>query len=98
MTRKITLSVNNEPVEIDYFVQGVIDHTACGMVSSLEGVIDIENLEISVEEGRTAIYVNGSSIPINDFVNDLVRNTLLGMVSTLKGVSDVKRLRLNVQR
>ncbi|MCF8129032.1 MAG: hypothetical protein K9N10_11000 [Deltaproteobacteria bacterium] len=98
MTRKITLSVNNAPVEIDYFVEGFIDHTACGMVSSLEGVIEIEDLEISVEEERTGIRLNGAPLPINDFVNDLVRNTLLGMVSTLKGVSHVNQLHLNIQR
>ncbi|HKI48532.1 MAG TPA: hypothetical protein VKA69_04350 [Desulfobacteria bacterium] len=98
MTRKIKLSVNNSPVEIDYFMQGFIDHTACGMVSSLEGVVEIEDLEISVEGERTAIHLNKTPLPINDFVSDLVRNTLIGMVSTLKGVSDVDQLRLNVQR
>ncbi|MGM0428015.1 MAG: hypothetical protein ACQEQ7_12355 [Thermodesulfobacteriota bacterium] len=98
MTRKIRLSVNNTPVEIDYFIQNFLDHTITGMVSSLEGVMDIREVEVSIEGTQTTILLNGTSLPINDFVNDLFRNTLLGMVSTLKGVPEIKQLTVGVQR
>ncbi|MFO7986657.1 MAG: hypothetical protein R6U38_12405 [Desulfatiglandaceae bacterium] len=98
MTRKIRLSVNNTPVEIDYFIQNFLDHTITGMVSSLEGVMDIREVEVSIEGIQTTILLNGSSLHINDFVNDLFRNTLLGMVSTLKGVPEIKQLTVDVQR
>lgn len=97
MTRRITLAVNSLPVETDYFVQNFFDHTVSGMVSSLEGVMEIRDLKVSVEEGRTTILLNGVSLPINGFVNDLFRNTLLGLVSTLKGVSDIRQLTLGIQ-
>ncbi|MCF8084427.1 MAG: hypothetical protein K9M96_15150 [Deltaproteobacteria bacterium] len=98
MTRKIRLSVNDAPVEIDYFIQNFLDHTITGMVSSLEGVMDIREVEVSIEGTQTTILLNGRSLPINDFVNDLFRNTLLGMVSTLKGVPEIKQLTVDVQR
>ncbi|MFZ0451084.1 MAG: hypothetical protein WAL98_17745 [Desulfatiglandaceae bacterium] len=98
MTRKIDLSVNNTTVEIDHFVQNFFDHTVAGMVSSLEGLMDISELEVSIEGIRTTILLNGAPLPINHFVNDLFRNTLLGMVSTLKGVSEIKQLTINIQR
>ena len=97
MTRKLTLWVNSSPVEIDYFVQNFLDHTVTGMVSSLEGVMEIRELDISVQEGQTSILLNGVSLPINDFVNELFRNTLSGLVSTLKGISDVRELMLGIQ-
>lgn len=97
MTKKITLSVNGTPIEIDYFVQNFLDHTVAGMVSSLEGVKEIRELEITLEEGRTTIICNGSSLPLNDFVNDLFRNTLVGLVSSLKGVPAIRQLTLGIQ-
>lgn len=97
MTRKLTLWVNSSPVEIDYFVQNFLDHTVTGMVSSLEGVMEIRELDISVQEGQTSILLNGVSLPINDFVNELFRNTLSGLVSTLNGISDVRELMLGIQ-
>jgi hypothetical protein len=98
MTRKIVLSVNNTPVEIDYFVQNFLDHTVSGMVSSLEGVMEIREIDVTMKGDRITIVLNGDLLPINDFVNDIFRNTLLGMLSTLKGVSDIHQLTLGIQR
>ncbi len=98
MTRKIRLSINKTPLELDYFVQNFLDHTVTGMVSSLEGVMEIRELDISLENGQTTLLLNGVSLPINDFVNDLFRNTLLGLISTLKGVSEIRQLTLGIQR
>lgn len=98
MTRKIMLSINNIPIELDYFVQNFLDHTVAGMVSSLEGVVEIRDLDISLENDQTTILLNGVSLPINAFVNDLFRNTLFGLLSTLKGVSDIRQMALGIQR
>ncbi len=98
MTRKITLSINRTPIEIDYFVQNFLDHTVVGMVSSLEGVGDIHELEVLMEGREVKILLNGDSLPVNEFVSDLFSNTLLGLVSTLKGAHDVKHLTIRVQR
>ena len=57
MTRKLTLWVNSSPVEIDYFVQNFLGHTVTGMVSSLEGVMEIRELDISVEEGTISFAI-----------------------------------------
>ena len=98
MTRKITLSVNNAPVEIDYFVQRFLDHTVAGMVSSLEGVKEIKDVDVSVAGEQAAIVLNGDALPINPFVNDLFCNTLRGMLSTLKGVEEIEQLKISIQR
>ena len=45
MTRRINLSVNEVPVEIDYFVQGFIDHTVAGMIAALEGTGEITAMQ-----------------------------------------------------
>ena len=39
MTRQVSLLVNDQPVELDYFVQGFIDHTIGGMLVSLKWLI-----------------------------------------------------------
>jgi hypothetical protein len=98
MTRKITLLVNNTPVEIDYFVQNFLDHTIVGMVSSLEGVKEIRDLEVFIEEAQTRLLVNGSVLPTNEFVNDLFRKTLLGLLSALKNIPEIRQLTLGIQR
>ena len=98
MTRKITLMVNSSPVETDYFVERFLEHTVVGMVRSLEGVPEIHELNVSVEEGQTTVLVNGGSIPVNEFVNDLFSHTLRGMISTLKGVDEIRTLTIGIQR
>ena len=99
MTRQISLSVNDVPVELDYFVQEYIDHVAGGIVGSLKDTGEIETLEISLDnEGQVAINLNGADVPLKYFPNDIIRSTILGMVSTLKGVGEVDRLKINISR
>lgn len=45
MTRRISLDVNDCPIEMDYFVQGFLDHTVYGMISSLEEAISACQVE-----------------------------------------------------
>jgi hypothetical protein len=98
MTRIITLSVNDLPVEIDYFVQGFIDHTASGMISSLEGTGTIKTLNISIEKESVSIILNNAIVPVNPFVSKLVRGTIVGLASSLKGVSEINKVNLNIRR
>ena len=98
MTRRISLSVNDIPVEIDYFVQGLIDHTVGGMVSALERIGEIKHLVVSLEGKKVAIILNDTVLSINPFVNDIIRNTIIGMVSSLKEVNQINKLTITIGR
>jgi hypothetical protein len=98
MTRHISLIVNDSPIEMDYFVQGFVDHTVYGMVSSLEGIKEIHDIEIKIDGSDTKISINGNPVPLNDFVSTIVSSTMRGMVSTLKGVEKTGRIQVTIER
>ena len=99
MTRAVRLSVNDAPISLDYFIQGFIDHTAGGIVASLEGGGEIISLELSIDEARqVTLNVNNASIPLNPFVQEVIKNTLMGLVSSLKGVSEINKLAISITR
>ena len=81
-----------------FTIQNFLDHTVVGMVSSLEGVKEIRDLEVSVEGARTKISLNGSYLPTNEFVDDLFRKTLLGLLSALKDIPEISQLSFGIQR
>ena len=84
-SRQVSLSVNDVPIALDYFVEGFIDHTIGGILSALEGIGEIKTLDISIEADKVTINLNNAVVPINPFVNKIIRNTIVGMVSSLKG-------------
>jgi len=92
MTVEISLTVNDTPIQEDYFVQSFIDHTVSGMIEALEGTGEIKDLNLSIDGDKVTINLNGVAVPINDFVSKIIRSTIIGMVSVLKGVGDVKKL------
>ena len=98
MTRQVSLSVNDQPVELDYFVQGFIDHTISGMLASLEGTGEIEKVKVSIEGDKVAIQLNNALVPANPFVQKITRNTVAGMVSSLKGVGEINKVNISIQR
>ncbi len=99
MTRQVSLSVNDVPINLDYFVQDYVDHVVGGIVASLKDTGEIENLVLSIDnEGQVAINLNGADVPLSYFPNEIIRSTILGMVSTLKGVGEVNRLELTISR
>ena len=99
MARQISLSVNDSPIPVDYFVEGFIDHVVGGMLAALEGTGEIETLDLSIEEdGQVIIILNNDRVPIKPFVIEIIRSTIVGMVSPLKGVSGVKTLKLAITR
>lgn len=98
MTREVSLSVKGQPITLDYFVQGFIDHTIGGMLTSLEGVGTIQRVELSIEGDNVTVNLNGAHLPTNPFVSRIIRNTVRGMVSSLKGVSEAGSVEVVVQR
>jgi hypothetical protein len=97
-TRQINLSVNDVSIEIDYFVQGFIDHVMGGILASLEGTGEIKTLDVSIEGDEVRINLNGAVVPINPFVNKIIGNTVTGMASSLKGVSDINNMKISIRR
>jgi len=99
MTRGVRLSVNDVPINLDYFVEGFIDHVVGGILASLKDTGEIENLELSIDnDSQVAISLNGNAVPLKYFPNEIIISTILGMVSTLKGVDEVNRLQISIKR
>ena len=98
MTKQVSLSVNGEPISLDYFVMGFIHHVTVGMLAGLSGTGEIGTLNLSIDEGgQVRIDLNNAQVPINDFVSKIIRNTVTGMVSTLKGVDEIKSLTIAIK-
>lgn len=91
------LRVNNEPVELNAFVEEFLARTAVGAASSLKGVADVQILQLYLERGDVSVVVNGEDISLTPFPNDIIASTLIGLVSSLKGVSKVESLKVFVK-
>jgi hypothetical protein len=100
VTRQISLSVNNKPVKLDYFVEGYVDHVVGGIIASLKDTGEIKALELSIDnEGQVKINLNGTDVPLGYFPVEIIRNTITGMAATLKGVDKgIDRLELKISR
>jgi hypothetical protein len=98
MTREVSLLVNGQPIALDYFVQGFIDRTVCGMLASLEEVGTIQGVEVSIEGADVTVSLNNAQLTINPFVSRIIRNTTIGMVSSLKGVDKLDSVAVVIQR
>ena len=100
MARKVSLSVNNMPIDLDYFVTEYLDCVAGGIISSLHDTGEIEELLITLDNtGDIKITLNNSDIPLKEFPIEIIRSTLLGMIAPLKGVeSEVYNLELSIKK
>ncbi len=100
MARKTSLSVNNNPIELDYFVEGFVYHIATGILGSLKGTGAIKKLELDVDsDGQVTITLNGADVSLSYFPVQIIRSTLAGMVSNLKGVDkEMSTLSLRVSQ
>jgi len=98
VSREIRLSVNNMPIELDYFVAGYIDHVVGGILASLKDTGDIKNLELTIDnEGLVEINLNGAEVPLSYFPTELIKSTIVGVVIPLKGVSgSIESLELKI--
>ncbi len=100
MTRKISLSVNDTPINLDYFVAGYLDHVTGGIIASLKGASEIKNLELNIDgDGIVTVNLNGADIPLNFFATEIVKSTVTGIVAPLKGVEGpITKLELKIDR
>jgi hypothetical protein len=100
VTREISLSVNNAPIALDYFVAGYIDHVVGGIVASLKGTGEMKKLELTIDnDGVVAINLNGADVPLNYFTTEIVKSTVEGIVTPLKGVTGgITSLELKIAR
>ena len=90
MTKQISLSVNNIPIKLDYFVESYIDHVVGGIIGSLNDTGEIETLELSIDnEGQVKINLNNADVPLKYFPIEIIKSTIEGMVMPLKGVDRV---------
>jgi hypothetical protein len=99
MASQVSLSVNDMPIEIDYFVHEYLEHVSSGIVAGLKDTEEVESLELSIDnEGQVTINLNGSVVPLKYFPNKIIRSTVLGMVAPLRGVDEVNRLEIIIRR
>jgi hypothetical protein len=100
MTRRVSLSVNDVPINLDYFVESYIDHVTGGIVASLKDTGEPESLKLAIDnEGQVTINLNNADVPLKYFPIEIIRGTVLGMVSTLKGVEGgIDRLEITINR
>ena len=98
MTRQISLLVNDQPIALDYFVQGFIDHTIGGILATLEGTGEMKSMDAAIEGDKVTISVNNAVVPTNPFVSKIIRNTIFGMVSSLKGVGKINKVNIFIKR
>lgn len=90
MTKQVSLSVNNIPINLDYFVESYVDHVVGGIIGSLSDTGEIEILELSIDnEGQVKINLNNADIPLKYFPIEIIKSTIEGMVMPLKGVDGV---------
>jgi len=95
---QVSLSVNDTPIELDYFVRGFINDTISGMLASLKGTGEIKNLDIAIEGEKVAINLNDDVLPINLFASEIIRSTIAGIISPLKGVSEINKANISIRR
>ncbi len=98
MTKRVTLSVNDIPIETDYFVEGFIDHTVGGIIAALENTGAIKSLNLSIDGDNVTITLNNALVPTNPFASKIIRNTIVGMVSVLKGVNEISKVNISLSR
>jgi hypothetical protein len=100
MTRSISLSVDDVPINLDYFVENYIDHVIGGIVASLRDTGEVESLVLAIDnEGQVTMNLNNADVSLKYFPMEIIRSTILGMVSPLKGVEgEVNRLEITISR
>ena len=97
-SKQVSLSVNNIPIELDYFVHDFIDHTVGGIIAGLQDTGEIKTLELSIEGDEVTINLNNAVVPIKSFVTKIIRSTIAGMISTLKGVNEINKVNIVIRK
>jgi hypothetical protein len=90
MANKVSLTVNNVPINLDYFVSEYIESIVGGIIASLNDTGEIDDLCLMLDnEGQVTITLNNSDVPLKYFPMEIIKSTLEGMVAPLKGVDGV---------
>ena len=97
MSRQVSLSVNNEPIRIEFFVGNLIDNVVGGIIATLEGVEEPKEVELVINQGTVSLSVNEAQVPTNEFVSKVTTSTLFALVSCLKGVGQIEDLRIDIK-
>ena len=97
MSRQVSLSVNNEPIQLEFFVENLVDHVVGGIIAALEGVGEPRTVELAITQGTVDLKVNEAAVPANPFVSRVITSTLYGLVSCLKGVGQIEDLRIDIK-
>ena len=93
-----SLRVNDQPIELNAFVESFLARTALGAVSVLKGPDDIQSVVIQVQKGGAIIIeVNGEDIPMTPFPGEIIANTVTGLVSSLRGVDEIESMKASVR-
>jgi hypothetical protein len=102
MTKEVSLTVNETPIKLDYFVAGYLDHVTGGIVGALKGTGEIKKVKLTIDkQGQVKMSLNNANVPLNYFVEEIVRSTMKGVIAPLKGVDASKALtglELNITR
>ena len=98
MAGQVSLSVNDTPIELDYFVQEFINHTMGGMMPALKDTGEIKSLDVVVQGDEVRLDLNGTEVTVNLFVTKIIKSTVTGMVSSLKGVSEINKISISIRR
>ena len=93
-SKKVELSVNHVPVDIEDFVQQFIEAVIAGILGALKGYREAQDIRLSIDGDTVDITVDNDVIQVNPFVSAFVRNTVIGMVSSLKDVEQIERLEI----
>jgi hypothetical protein len=99
VSERTTLSVNDVPIKLDYFVEGYLFHVVSGIMASLHDTGEVNELTLNLDnDGQVEIRLNGSPVELKYFPIEIIRSTLLGIVAPLKGVegAPVERLELTI--
>ena len=90
MVNRVSLSVNNIPITLDFFVHEYVEKIVGGIVASLKDTGKIDSLELSIDNrGQVAIYLNSAEVSLKEFPMQIIKGTVEGMVASLKGVEAV---------
>ena len=98
MAKEVHLSVNDSPIEIEYFVRDFIEQVVIGVLAGLRGTGPIENLELTIDNAKqVTIDLNNAQVPLSPFANTIVDSTIKGIVSTLRGVTSINTLQITIK-
>ena len=98
MSKKVTLSVNDMPINLDYYVHEYLEKVVGGIVASLHDTGEIDSLELTIDsDGQVKLNLNNADVSLKDFPNDIIKSTIFGMIAPLKGVGEVDRLEITIQ-